>query len=96
MTLDECGALSDQLYQFIAECLKESEDDGSARSQLARMMSTIAIEHGISQRVLLALGNVTSAVALLRVQFETVTRGLWFYFAATDHRVNKLAELIDG
>jgi hypothetical protein len=48
MTLDECGALSDQLYRSIAECIKEIEHDGSARSQLALVTSTIAIEHGIS------------------------------------------------
>ena len=78
----------------MAECLTNIEHDGSARSQLALMFSTIAIEHGISQRVLVSIENLASAVALLRVQFETVTRALWLHFAASNERVNRYAELI--
>lgn len=70
------------------------EHDGTARSQLAMSMSTIAIEHGISLRVLVTLESLASAIALLRVQFETVTRALWIHFAALEKRIDKLAELI--
>jgi hypothetical protein len=78
----------------MAECLTNIEHDGSARSQLAMMLSTIAIEHGISLRVLVSMENLASAVALLRVQFETVTRALWLHFAASDERIDRFAELI--
>jgi hypothetical protein len=47
-----------------------------------------------SVRVLVTLESLTSAAALLRVQFETVTRALWLHFAASEHRIDKLAELI--
>jgi hypothetical protein len=89
-----CASESDQLYRSLAECLKNIEPDGTPRAQLALAMSTIAIEHGVSQRVLVELENVASAVALLRVQFETETRALWFHFSATDQRLSKIAELI--
>src|SRR4051794_1014171 len=94
--LDRVSASTDLLYRSLAECLTNIEHDGSARSQLAMTMCTIAIEHGISQRVLIQLENVASAAALLRVQFETVTRALWLHFAANDLRIAKFAELIDS
>lgn len=72
------------------------EHDSSARSHLVMMLSATAIEHGISQRALVAIDNLASAVALLRVQFETVTRALWLHFAASDERIDRIADLIDS
>lgn len=95
-SIEGCADCSDRLYRALAECLTDIEHDGTARSQLAMTMSAIAIEHGISQRVLLSIDSISSAIALLRVQFETVTRALWLHFAASDQRIAKLAELIVG
>jgi hypothetical protein len=96
ISIEECTASTDRLYRSLAECLTNIEHDGSARSQLAMTLSTIAIEHGVSQRVLVSMENFSSAVALLRVQFETVTRALWLHFAASDERIERFAELIDS
>lgn len=95
-SLDKCAELSDRFYSSLAELLVDVEHDGTARAQLSMSMCTIAIEHGISQRVLLSMDSLSSAIALLRVQFETVTRALWLLFAASDHRIDRLAELIAG
>ncbi len=93
-TLEICFELSDRLFRSLAEALVDIQHDGTARSQLAMTLCTISIEHGIGQRVLLSIDNVASAIALLRVQFEAVTRALWLHFSASDERVGKLAELI--
>lgn len=94
ISIEECATSTDRLYRSMGECLTNIEHDGSARSQLAVMFSTIAIEHGVSLRVLVSIENLASAVALLRVQFETVTRALWLHFAASNERVDRYAKLI--
>ena len=50
----------------------------------------IAFEHANSLQSLIASGNHTSAVALLRPQFEAVMRAIWLHYAATDTAVAKL------
>jgi hypothetical protein len=60
------------------------EFDGSAKSQLTESVCVIAIEHGHSVRTLVAVGNPTSAIAMIRLQFETTVRAIWILFAADE------------
>jgi hypothetical protein len=57
---------------------------GSARSNGAFSCCKIALAHGEGFRHLVAIGNATSAVALVRLQFEAVLRCSWLYFVASD------------
>jgi hypothetical protein len=45
----------------------------------------------MSLRVLTAVGLTTSAVSLMRLQFEALTRGIWLLYAANDVAIAKLA-----
>lgn len=57
-------------------------------------MCSVALEHAESFKILLASRNFTSAIGLLRLQFECLVRGMWVLYAATDTAVGKLtAEL---
>lgn len=57
-------------------------------------MCSVALEHAESFKILLASRNFTSAIGLLRLQFECLVRGMWVLYAATDIAVGKLtAEL---
>lgn len=57
-------------------------------------MCSVALEHAESFKILLASRNFTSAIGLLRLQFECLVRGMWVLYAATDVAVSKLtAEL---
>jgi hypothetical protein len=57
-------------------------------------MCSVSLEHAQSFKILLAAGNFTSAIGLLRLQFECLVRGMWVFYAATDVAVSKLtAEL---
>ena len=51
---------------------------------------SVAFEHGQSLRILLEVGNPTSAVSLQRLQFEALTRAMWLLYAASDTDVAKL------
>ncbi|HHF3026694.1 TPA: hypothetical protein ACPJ05_000334 [Vibrio diabolicus] len=54
----------------------------------------MSLEHAESLKILLATRNFTSALGLLRLQFESLVRGMWLLYAASDVAVSKLtAEL---
>lgn len=81
---------SDELHEKILSVLDDAEFDGSPRSEAAFGMCFVALEHGTALRALMALGLPTSAVSLMRLQFEALTRAMWLIYAASDHAVAKL------
>lgn len=57
-------------------------------------MCSVSLEHAESLKILIASRNFTSALGLLRLQFESYVRGVWVLYAASDIAVGKLtAEL---
>lgn len=57
-------------------------------------MCSVSFEHSESAKMLIAAGNFTSALGLVRLQYEAFVRAIWLYFAASDIAVSKLmAEL---
>jgi hypothetical protein len=93
-SIDKCAARSDGLYRALALQLQDVRTDGSSRANLTLAMCTIAMEHGISSRALITLGSLSSAIALLRVQYEAVVRSIWLHYAASEEWIGKLADLI--
>lgn len=53
-------------------------------------MCSVAFEHAESAKMLLASGNFTSAIGLLRLQYEALVRALWLLYSASDVAVSKL------
>lgn len=62
------------------------------RLKVCNILCSASIEHAESQRILLNTGNFTSAIGLLRLQFEAVVRALWIVYAASDTSVKKFSE----
>ena len=56
----------------------------SPRQTFAAGLAMVAIEHGDSFRLLLRMKHFTSALALVRSQFEAVLRGYWVFFSAEE------------
>ena len=68
--------------------------DDSDRVRISKIMCSVAFEHAESFKMLLASRNFTSAVGMLRLQFESLVRGVWVLYAASDIELSKLnAEL---
>ncbi|GAA0403968.1 hypothetical protein GCM10009133_10770 [Cocleimonas flava] len=68
--------------------------DNSDRIRISKIMCSVAFEHAESLKILLASHNFTSAVGILRIQFESYVRGVWVLYAASDTELSKLtAEL---
>jgi hypothetical protein len=71
--LDHTGALHSELIEHLADL--EIED--CLHSRLVRGSATLAVEHGVSTWLLVNAGQLSSANALLRIQFEATVRALW-------------------
>lgn len=64
---------SDALHERLDELLCDAEFNGTARGESALGMCLVAMEHATALRALMALGMPTSAVSLMRLQFEALT-----------------------
>lgn len=53
-------------------------------------MCSVAFEHAESVKMLIASVNCTSAIGLLRLQYEATVRAVWLLYAASDPSVSKL------
>lgn len=60
------------------------------RKESSRILCIVSFEHSESLKMLIASGNFTSAIGLLRLQYESFTRSLWLFYAASDLAVSKL------
>ena len=81
---------SEELHERLLGLLDGAEFDSSARGQASLAMCSVALEHGVSLRALMALGLPTTAGSLMRLQFEALTRAMWLTYAADDVAIAKL------
>lgn len=82
---------SDELQEALLHILDGATFDPSPRGEAAVGMCSVALEHGLSLRALFAMGLSTSAVGLMRLQFEALTRAMWLQYAANELAIDKLA-----
>jgi hypothetical protein len=64
--------------------------NSSDRIIVSKTMCGVAFEHAESVKMLIASGNFTSALGLVRLQYEALVRGMWLRYAASDDAVAKL------
>lgn len=89
--MDDFLDRSDQLQTEILGLLSEVQVYPGIRFEAAFVACGIALEHGLSLRLLIKAKCSTSALSLMRLQFEGLTRGLWLLYAATDQQVDALS-----
>lgn len=76
----------DELFQMVRS-LSFSNDN---KSTAILAMHSIAQEHAASLRELTRLRLLTSAMGMLRLQYEAVVKAIWILYAATDSAIGKL------
>lgn len=84
--LGRTQALEDRIFEILG-------DDGfhdAPRSQAAVAMCLVAMEHGQAVQALMSLALAVSAVGLVRLQFEALTRAVWLLYVAPDSAVDKM------
>lgn len=90
-TFDQMLRRSEDLQDALFHKLADAEFDGSARSEAVFGMCNVAFEHAAGLRLLLANSCITPAIALMRLQYESLTRAMWLLYAAPESAVERLS-----
>lgn len=90
IAINELLAKSAALEQALSEFLALPLYDTSDRLRASKIVCSIAFEHAESAKILVTTGNYTSAVGLVRLQYEALVRAMWLLYAASDDAVSKL------
>lgn len=80
---------SKELFSIIHNDIFSKAHIHTFKQQLTLSLCAISIEHSGSIQILMETKNFTTAVSLLRLQYEALTRALWLHFAAKDSFINK-------
>lgn len=95
MKFEELQQASQELENIVLQMLELQPFSSDKKSKIAKIICEISIEHSISLKDLISLSRVTSAISLLRLQFESLVRAYWIYNAASENDINKLAANLD-
>lgn len=92
--MDQLLSRSADYENFVYGLLSHPESHPSKRTEGARILCAVSMEHAQSIKILMHSHAFTSALGLLRLQYESLVRAHWLIFAASDNMVDKLlAEL---
>lgn len=95
-SLERMLARSDQLHERLLLLFGPANFDEGDRVEATVGMCSVAMEHALSLRTLMAMGLPISAVSLMRLQFEAVVRSMWLQYAAKESELAKMASTLDA
>ncbi|WP_372438136.1 hypothetical protein ACCM60_12965 [Pseudomonas chlororaphis subsp. aureofaciens] len=81
---------SDELHIEILHLLEGVTPFPDTRHEVAMVACGMALEHALSLRLLVRTQCYTSALAMMRLQYEALTRAIWLLYAAKDQQVETL------
>jgi len=84
--LEQSWALDEDLSAL----MNALPDPTTRRQAIVRGMATTSHSHYQSQRILLELEAAPTALALVRLHYESVVRSLWFAVGATDEWIDRM------
>ncbi|MDU0353762.1 hypothetical protein RS130_07345 [Paraglaciecola aquimarina] len=85
--MDELLEKSEGLNSEFSRIFEFGPAGDSKRVNASWIMCLVALEHSSSLRQLAMCGNYTSAICIIRSQFEALTRAAWLFYAASDQKV---------
>lgn len=85
--MDELLEKSEGLNSKFSRIFEYGPAAGSKRIHSSRIMCLVALENASSLRQLAMCGNYSSAICIIRSQFEALTRAAWLYYAANDQKI---------
>ena len=80
-----------KLDETITVLFSTNLSSNSSRHVVTDVLCSVAIEHAESAKALFDSENYTSAIALIRLQYESFVRAMWVFYVATEKVVDKLA-----
>ena len=88
--LNRVIARSEEFEDELFQLLQSSSFINNNKSTAILAMYNIAQEHAVSLRELTRIRLLTSAMGMLRLQYEAVVRAIWVLYAASDSSIDKL------
>lgn len=88
--LNRVIARSEEFENELSQLLASSSFADNNKSTAMLAMSDIAQEHATSLRELTRIRLLTSAMGMLRLQYEAVVKVIWLLYAASDSAIEKL------
>ncbi len=85
--MDELLENSEALNSEFSRIFDYGPADDSKRVIASWLMCSVALEHSVSLRQLVLSGNYTSAICIMRSQFEALTRGMWLFYSASEQKI---------
>lgn len=82
---------SQELHQAVHRLIGNFEHPSGLRSELAFQCGLLSLEHALAAMLLMTNELPATALAQFRPQYESLVRGVWLMYAATDSQVEKLA-----
>ena len=86
--MEELLKKSEALNSEFSRIFDYGPADDSNRVIASWFMCSVALEHSVSLRQLVLNGNYTSAICIMRSQFEAVTRATWLFYAASEQKID--------
>ncbi len=86
---------SAEYEEFTMQMLLKKNYDSSERIRLSKVMCSVSIEHAESLKILITTGNFTSAVGMLRSQYESYVRAVWLFYSSSDIQLGCLGAQLD-
>lgn len=86
--LDDCVTLD----KDVEELLQRGFNTSSTRQAISFGFCRAALEHAVSQRLLIEAGHTGTALALMRLHFEATVRAAWALLGASENWLSKFTE----
>jgi hypothetical protein len=83
---------ADLFQQAVASHIANLSPAEGSRYEVAFQAAQLSIEHAIGSLLLTRSGLFPTAYALMRTQYESLVRGIWLLYAASETWVEKLGE----
>lgn len=82
---------SDELHMEVLRLLENVRAYPGIRHEVALVACGLALEHALGLRLLVRTACYSSALAMMRLQYEAIARGVWLLYAASDPQIEILS-----
>ncbi|MEL0660643.1 hypothetical protein V6255_16025 [Psychromonas arctica] len=90
-TINNLIQRSVELEEAVSALFELGAHDDSNRIKSSWTMCSVSFEHAQSIKILIGTSNYTSAISIARLQYETLVRSMWIFYAASDLAITKLS-----
>lgn len=88
--MDELLEKSEALNSEFSHIFDFGPFDESKRISASWIMCSVSLEHSVGLRQLMTTGSYTTAICVMRSQYEALTRAMWLFYSASEKKVNNI------